>query len=157
MAKKIVKKKTVEVVKETPKKKKNISKKHSSKKTSSGNSRSRSLSGIENALLENFVSLQKVLTNLTVKFDDLSSNISKLLHLFEISAKSFAENQGNLKGSQVDADFLKKLDELLDQNKTISKGIMLMEERIRKKDVPTSSENTREVFRARQMPMQRFR
>ena len=31
----------------------------------------------------------------------------------------------------VDQEFLKKLDSLLDQNKTISKGIMMMEDRIR--------------------------
>ena len=84
---------------------------------------------VDEALLENFVSLQKVLTNLALKFEELSGNVSKLLELFEISAKSFAD-----KGAgpvNVDQEFLKKLDSLLDQNKTISKGIMMMEERIR--------------------------
>jgi len=85
---------------------------------------------VDQALIHNFVNLQKVLTNLAVKFEDMSNNISKLLQLFEISAKSFAEKQGGGQ-SQVDKDFLEKLDSLLDQNKTISKGIMLMEERVR--------------------------
>ncbi|NMB66704.1 hypothetical protein GYA25_01435, partial [Candidatus Woesearchaeota archaeon] len=43
--------------------------------------------GINNKLIENFVSLQRVMTNLAVKLEDLSSQISKLLELFEISAK----------------------------------------------------------------------
>jgi hypothetical protein len=91
---------------------------------------------VEEALLHNFVNLQKVLTNLAIRFDDLSKNISKMLELFEISAKSFAENGPGRQGD-VDKDFLKKLDSLLDQNKTISKGIMLMEERVRNKTMPS--------------------
>jgi hypothetical protein len=91
-------------------------------------------SEMDEMLIENFINLQKVLTNLSVKFEDLSSNMSKMLQLFEISAKSFAEKYsekdlGNLPSS--DKEFLKKLDSLLDQNKTISKGIMMMEERVR--------------------------
>ena len=50
-----------------------------------------SKSEIDQALIDNFINLQRVLTNLTIKFDELSSNISKLLNLFEISAKNFAE------------------------------------------------------------------
>ena len=103
---------------------------------------------LQKALIENFISLQKVLTNLSVKFDDLSSNISKLLQLFEISAKSFAEkySSGDLaKQSQSDQEFLKKLDSLLDQNKTISKAILLMEEKIRSRTNPQPAQQfTRE-------------
>ena len=91
--------------------------------------KSTSRSNIDQALIENFVNLQKVLTNLTAKFEDLSGNISKLLQLFELSAKSFADKP--LKQSDVDSEFLKKLDALLNQNKVISKGIMLMEDKIR--------------------------
>lgn len=43
---------------------------------------------VENVLVENFVSLQKVMTNLSLKFDNLTNQISKLLDLFEISAKN---------------------------------------------------------------------
>jgi len=92
---------------------------------------------LEHALIDNFTNLQKVLTNLSVRFEDLSSKISKLLELFEISAKSFAEKYSS-GGSQseIDKDFLRKLDSLLDQNKTIAKGIMLMEERVKNRGVP---------------------
>ncbi|MDD5193135.1 MAG: hypothetical protein PHF67_00965 [Candidatus Nanoarchaeia archaeon] len=94
---------------------------------------------LQKMLIENFISLQKVLTNLSVKFDELSSNMSKLLQLFEISAKSFAEkySSGDItKQSPADQEFLKKLDSLLDQNKTISKAILLMEEKIRNRSNP---------------------
>ncbi len=89
---------------------------------------------LETMLIDNFINLQKVLTNLSVRFDELSSNMSKMLQLFEISAKSFADKYSGEGMSSVphgDKEFLKKLDSLLDQNKTISKGIMLMEEQVR--------------------------
>src|SRR4030042_102524 len=96
---------------------------------------------IEQILIDNFTNLQKVLTNLSIKFDELATNMSKLLQLFEISAKSFAEKYSDKKpeeivngSQQTHTEYLKKLDSLLDQNKTIAKGIMLMEERIRKRN-----------------------
>lgn len=113
---------------------------------------------IEKALLDNFISLQKVLTNLALKFDDLSSNISKLLQLFEISAKSFVDKNSvgeTGKQPEVDKEFLKKLDSLLDQNKTISKAIMMMEERVRNKTnpMPIREQNQFEgMFKSRTLP-----
>mgnify|MGYP001573294857 CR=1 FL=1 len=89
---------------------------------------------INQVLLDNFINLQKVLTNLAVKFEDLSNNISKLLQLFELSAKSLADKPG--KNPEIDQEFLKKLDSLLEQNKVISKGIMLMEDRVRNRMQP---------------------
>jgi len=92
---------------------------------------------LEEALIDNFTGLQKVLTNLSSKFEELSSNMSKMLQLFEISAKNFAEKYtGEVSGAGIDTEFLKKLDSLLDQNKTISKGIMLMEDRVRSRNNP---------------------
>jgi hypothetical protein len=116
----------------------------------------RSKEEIEEALIENFINLQRVLTNLAVKFDDLSNNISKLLQLFEISAKSFAEKySGNYPGGEADGELLKKLDSLLDQNKVISKGIMLMEEKIRGRspqEQMRESNMIREQMRPRTLP-----
>ncbi len=92
---------------------------------------------IQQLLIDNFISLQKVMTNLSIKFDELSTNISKLLQLFEISAKTFAERystQDLAPQNVVDTDLIKKLNNLLDQNKVISKGIMLIEEKLREKD-----------------------
>jgi len=86
---------------------------------------------LEETLLSNFVNLQGVLTNLSMKFEVLSNNMSKLLELFEISAKTFAEKHSDLAGPRNDKELISKLDSLLDQNKTIAKGIMQMESKIK--------------------------
>lgn len=87
--------------------------------------------GVEKILIENFVSLQRVMTNLSVKFDDLTNKLSKLLELFEISAKTLAEKDFDEKKSFADSKKMaEKIDVLLDQNKTIARGLSLMYEKI---------------------------
>lgn len=81
---------------------------------------------IDKALIENFVSLQRVLTDLAVKLDGLSNNITKLLELFEVSAKTLAEKEPE---SESNKEVIRKLDALLEQNKIIAKGLTLMSER----------------------------
>lgn len=84
---------------------------------------------IEKTLIENFVALQKVMTNLSIKFDNLSNNISKLLEIFEISAKALAEKNFNIEQTKKDdTQIIKKLDELQNQNKIIARGLTLMHE-----------------------------
>jgi hypothetical protein len=83
---------------------------------------------VEQILVENFVSLQKVMTNLAVKFDNLSGQISKLLELFEISAKTLAEKGYQYSEEKVDKKVIEKLDNVLEQNKIIAKGIALLHE-----------------------------
>ena len=80
----------------------------------------------EELLIENFVGLQYAMTNMSVKFGMLSENISKLLQVFEEAARNFASS-----GKTNDKDMLKKIDSLLDQNKTIAKGLILMEGKLR--------------------------
>ncbi len=82
---------------------------------------------IDKILVENFVSLQKVMTNLAVKFDNLSNQISRLLELFEISAKTLAEK--DYSGKEGDKKVIEKLDSLLEHNKVIAKGIALLHEK----------------------------
>ena len=90
---------------------------------------------IQLMLIENFVKMQHVQANLAVKFDLLADNISRLLGLIEISAKSFVEKQDIEKEifTKGDKDLLEKLDSLVDQNKTIAKGLTLVEEKLRHK------------------------
>ena len=105
---------------------------------------------IQEALIENFITLQKVMTNLSVKFDNLSDQIAKLLDLFEISAKAMAEKNfefddgreikkatenraGYILGGELiqeTEELTQKLDELLEQNKIIARGFILMNEKI---------------------------
>jgi hypothetical protein len=82
----------------------------------------------EKVLIENFVSLQKVMTTLAVKFDNLSGQISKLLELFEISAKTLAE-KGYSGEEKTDPKIAEKLNNLLDQNKIIAKGVAMLYEK----------------------------
>lgn len=85
---------------------------------------------VEKILVENFVSLQKVMANLAVKFDNLTSQISKLLELFEISAKSLAQKDFSLeKGGKDEKKIMQKIDNLAEQNKTIARGLTLIHER----------------------------
>jgi len=85
-------------------------------------------------LVENFVSLQKVMTNLSLKFDNLAGQISKLLQLFEISAKALAEKEFNAeKGDKTSKKILEKIDNLLEQNKIIARGLTLIHE---KEEIP---------------------
>lgn len=85
-------------------------------------------------LIENFVNMQKALTNLTVKFNSLGDQISSLLRLFETSARSFADKlSSGVPDAEKDREFLEKLDKLLDQNKIIAKGLTLMEEKMRER------------------------
>ena len=77
----------------------------------------------EKVLIQNFVGLQKVMVNLATKFDDLSSEISNLLNLFEISAKALAE-----KGIEIPENkrIIEKLDNISEQNKVVARGVTLM-------------------------------
>lgn len=121
---------------------------------------------IQEALIENFITLQKVMTNLSVKFDNLSDQIAKLLDLFEISAKAMAEKNfefddgreikkatenraGYILGGELiqeTEELTQKLDELLEQNKIIARGFILMNEKIeeltQKELEPQLEENT---------------
>ena len=83
---------------------------------------------IEKVLVENFISLQKVMTNLAMKFDKLSIQISKLLELFEISAKTLAQKDITLDKQPQNKKIVEKLDTLVDQNKIIARGLTLLHE-----------------------------
>lgn len=104
------------------------------KKKSSSKSQGRS---IEAQLVSNMIELQKVHVSMAEKFEKLSEQISSLLALFEMSARSFAKNP-QLQVGQKDSEFLDKIDKLLEQNKTIAKGLTLMEAKLREKMYGTS-------------------
>lgn len=88
----------------------------------------------EELLIENFVGLQRVMVNFSSKFEQLSDNIERLLEIFELSAKNHLQG-GSKEG---DVELLKKIDSLLDQNKTIAKGLVLMESKVRGRVQPTN-------------------
>jgi len=83
---------------------------------------------VEKTLIDNFIALQKVMTNLALKFDDLSGQLSKLLDLFQISAKALAEKNFNVMGTKEHENILKRLDNMSEQNKVLAKGLTLLHE-----------------------------
>lgn len=130
MAKEVVKKTVTETISEDGSKK-TVVKEHAPKivdKTTNKKPAKKKMTAREREelLIENFVGLQHAMTNMSIKFGSLSDNISQLLRIFEESAKSFASG-----GKSDDKDMLKKIDSLLDQNKTIAKGLVLMEGKLR--------------------------
>src|SRR3990172_11704414 len=83
---------------------------------------------VERALIENFIGLQKVMVNLSGKFDSLASQISKLLELFEISAKALVRKELSPSGEADSNKIMEKLDNLSQQAGLIGKGLALIHE-----------------------------
>lgn len=106
---------------------------------------------LEERLIDNLVQLQKVHTDLADKFHALSKQIEGLVGLFELSARAFAK-QVNVPGAEKDREFLDKIDRLLDQNKTIAKGLTLMEEKMRERLYGTQPQGSPSPF-SRPQPM----
>ena len=102
----------------------------------------------EELLIENFVGLQHAMTNLSVKFGSLSDNISKLLQVFEEAAKNFVSG-----GKSDDKDMLEKINALLDQNKTIAKGLVLMEGKLKGRSEAYEQEMPQPEERPRPKPL----
>ena len=141
MVKKVVKKKKAVSKKKTTSKKKNKKKPViKSPKISKDDAK------LGRVLIENFVGLQKVMVNLSVKFDDLSNKISKLLELFEISAKALAEKDLTVeKTARDDTQIMKEMGNLSEQNKVIARGLTLMHNKL-------SEEPGESIERPSQMP-----
>ncbi len=106
----------------------------------------------EKILVENFVGLQHAMTNLSIKFSALSENINKLLQIFEEAAKGFSPAMEKSGDSETNNDLIKKIDSLIDQNRTIAQGLVIMEEKLRLRTEPFSQTNN-EVLRPRLKPL----
>ncbi len=87
---------------------------------------------INHLLVENFVGLQRAMTNLSIKFESLSNQISKLLEIYEISAKNFIELEAESTG-QNNKELFDRINALMDQNKTLAKGLVLIDEKLSEK------------------------
>lgn len=89
------------------------------------------ISNTNKILIENFVSLQKVMVNLSTKFDNLTNQTSRLLELFEVSAKTLAEKDFDIeRNNKENMKILEKIESVLEQNKTIARGLTLMHDKI---------------------------
>ena len=84
-------------------------------------------SSIDSTLVENFVSLQKVMTNLSLSLDNLSNRMSRLLDLFESSAKTVAERDTEME--RRNDELRRKVDNLMEHNKIFAQGLTLLHEK----------------------------
>lgn len=132
MGKRVVTKTVTKTVTKATKKKK---KKKATKKRKASTPIKEQIKGLEKRdalLIENFVGLQRAMANLSVKFSELSRNLNTLLGIFETAAKTLAESE-----KQVDKTLTTKLDTLLEQNKTISREINMVDGKIRRANPQT--------------------
>jgi hypothetical protein len=95
----------------------------------SGSGEPEKITEIERKIVENLVSLQKIHTNMIERFDKLSDQITSLLNLFEVAAKTFTKQPAFEAGDR-DREFAEKIDMLLEQNRVLARGITMMEEKI---------------------------
>ncbi len=77
-------------------------------------------------LLQNHIRLQKVCVDLIESMNTLSKKMERMLSLFEEAAKNIDQAEG-------DGSLEKKLEALLEQNKIIARGLVLIEKYIRDK------------------------
>ncbi len=88
-------------------------------------------SEIDTRVAENFIALQKVMVNLASKFDDLSNRITKLLDLFEISARALAEKDyGTERKDREDKKIMEMMNNLSEQNKILARGMTLVHDKL---------------------------
>ena len=148
MVKKVVKKTITETVDEDGSKK-TVVKEHAPKEVvKKPKEKKMTAREREELLIENFVGLQHAMTNLSIKFGSLSDNMTRLLQVFEEAAKNFVSG-----GKSEDRDMLKKINSLLDQNKTIAKGLVLMEGKLRgRADTPTQPQPSEMHLRPKPLP-----
>lgn len=95
--------------------------------------------GLNNAdsiklLLDNSVALQKVMADLALNLNKLTDEMSQVMSLFrEFSAGVGEEKAVREVERSNNAELIRKLDSLIDQNKHVSKGLILLESTLRSK------------------------
>ncbi len=78
-------------------------------------------------LIENNIHLQKKTTELLVGMHSLTTKVSSLVSIFEDAAKKINPEGDELK------PLIEKINELTEQNKTLAKGLILLENYIKEK------------------------
>ena len=88
-------------------------------------------------LVENSIALQKILTSVSYNLTKLTEEITLILELFKEASKTFGEERAT---EEVDFDhkrnLISKLDVLIEQNKHIARGLILLESTLRDREKP---------------------
>ncbi|HDI02975.1 MAG TPA: hypothetical protein ENF67_00305 [Candidatus Pacearchaeota archaeon] len=77
-------------------------------------------------LLDNTLKLHDLLIKFSSELSELNKKLDSLLSIFENASKAIEEKP-------IEKEIVEKLDKLLEQNKTIAKGILLLEKSLREK------------------------
>lgn len=88
-----------------------------------------------NLVIENSVALQKVVADLAVNLKKFSKEVSEMLQLFKDATKTISgeKTEEEVKGHNFE-ELNAKMEELISQNKTIAKGILLLESSMSKEN-----------------------
>lgn len=115
-------------------------------------------------LIENNIALQRKLVSLTESIDELNKKTGRLLHLIEIASEEFTKGDeeggagkfmpGKSRAGQ--DDLLGKLDSLIQQNRTIARGLLLLEKYVREKTGSREGRMQEERGEARPLPEFKF-
>lgn len=109
-------------------KKKSVKKKITAKKSKKSVSNKSIEIKLQPVLVNNFVALQRVMINLSSKFEKLNAQLSKLLDIFEMSAKTLAKKDFKIGQGEDNEKVVNELKELKEQNKIIAKGLTMIHE-----------------------------
>ncbi len=90
------------------------------------------LDKLVNALIENNITLQHKLSDLILDTKDLNKNVKEMV-------KMFKEAGDHIKKGKYEDPLVVKLDDLLEQNKNIAKGLLLLEKFVREKTTTHTS------------------
>lgn len=97
-------------------------------------------------LLENTIALQKTLTSLATELKTLNKKVSELFELFEAASSAFKEAKtAGAGGAEIPSDIADKIDMLVEQNKTLAKGLLLLEKTVREKPGSATMQLTKPV------------
>ncbi|MEM4152790.1 MAG: hypothetical protein QXK80_01580 [Candidatus Pacearchaeota archaeon] len=108
-------------------------------------------------LLENTIALQKTLTNLAAELKALNKKVSDILSIFEEASLAFkeAKEKGEAVSGTIPQELINKIDSLIEQNKTIAKGLLLLEKAVREKETKsTGVGTTRPIKTLRKKPVE---
>ena len=82
-----------------------------------------------NKLIETNIFMQHKMTDMLISMKELNTNVSNLVRLFSDAA-------AHIKAGKYEDPLVEKLNGLLDQNKNLAKGLILLEKYVREKSTP---------------------
>jgi len=86
-------------------------------------------------VIENNIALQKIVIDLASEMKKISREVSEMLDMFKEATKSISSEKTESEIKKSDMDELKnKIEELVEQNKIIAKGILLLESSVGTKE-----------------------